>query len=361
MSGLNVLLDDGLVSHGEVSGIGHHTISLLNALQKSVHCEMTDYRSLMAVPRVARRLVYFGAANIGSWNKKYDVIHYQGNYVPFLRGRSKKVVTIYDLSVFKYPETVSPVWRHYNRHALSKAVERADAVIAISESIASEILSMFPSMNPDKLHVCPCGVREQFFRSESPVQELKRFDLVPFSYFLFVGDMTRRKNLPFLLSAFLEAKERGVVRRETKLVLVGKRAWGLAEFRHLLREDIGVCVLGYLPDDALVTLYRYAEAVVYPSLYEGFGIPIVEAMTQRTPIIISSIPTSVELNRAHGSQMLVFDLGNQPQLVGLLARLDSDHETIRSALCYGDLSRYSYDAIARIHIEVYEKVVRQNR
>lgn len=356
---MRVLLDDGPTTTNNLSGIGHHSINLWKHLQKMIRCEVTDYGYLQSIPRVVRRFAYFGIANVQSKRLNFDVVHYQNSYVPFLRGKSKKVVTIYDLSVLKFPETVSPVWRHYNKVAFRDALVRSDAVVAISQSVRNEVLAAFPSFAPDRIRVCPCGIRETFSSDIHRAEEVVKQGLVPFSYFLFVGDLTKRKNLPFLLNAFIKAKEERRIRPETKLVLVGKKAWGFLEFQHLLREDLGVIKLGYLYEESLASLYRFANALVYPSLYEGFGIPIVEAMSQRTPILISNIPTSIELNEAHNRQMLVFDIGDSRELIRHLEDLDESAESRRSQLSYGDLSRYTYEAIAQSHIELYKSVLEE--
>jgi glycosyltransferase involved in cell wall biosynthesis len=350
---MNVLLDPGLVAPGTLSGIGHHASNLAKHLASMTRCDTTDYRSLLSVPRVARRYAYIAAANLRVRSDRHEVVHYLSHYVPFARGIAKKVVTIYDLSVFKHPETTSPVWRRFNRHALRDALRRADAAVAISKAIRDEIAELFPETDPARLHVCPCGVREHFFRAQPAPDGVRQAGFEPYAYFLYVGDLTRRKNLPLLLKAFVRAKEEGALHRKTELVLVGKRAWGFADIEHLLRADLGIKLPGYLPDSALPGLYRYSRALVFPSLYEGFGIPLVEAMSQGAPIICSNIPTSRELDDRHGRQMNMFDPGDEGRLVELLALMDERREGVRPSLNYGDLGMYHYDAIARVHLDIF--------
>ncbi|HMD14495.1 MAG TPA: glycosyltransferase, partial [Bacteroidota bacterium] len=142
---------------------------------------------------------------------------------------------------------------------------------------------------------------------------------------------------------------------QTKFVIVGKKAWGYSEIKNLIAGNSSVRMLGYLNDGQITALYRYAKAFVYPSIYEGFGSPLIEAMSQGVPIIISNIPTSVELNENHNNQMFRFDLGDQEGLIYLFQKIDSEFNAIHSRLYYGDLSVYRYETVASLHLEIYLK------
>ena len=139
--------------------------------------------------------------------------------------------------------------------------------------------------------------------------------------------------------------------------MVGKPAWGYSELKSLFREEYGIRELGYISDAKLVALYRYSKALVFPSLYEGFGIPIVEAMSQRIPIIISNIPTSIELNSMHNMQLFPFELGDENCFLRHLEKLEVEWEKVRLELDYGDLSIYNYSNVAKYHLQVYRQVV----
>lgn len=356
---MNVLIDDCLSTLGALGGIGHQSLCLAKHLGKFVQCDFQGHRHLRFIPRVARKLSYIGLANLEALRKEYDVIHYQNHYVPILKGRSKKVVTINDLSVFRFPETVPVIWRAYNRHAIAHAVSRADAIVTLSVFIKEELLTMFGHRRPEDVFVCPAGIRGVFL-SELPHEErIRRFGLRPWSYFLYLGDLTRRKNLGFLVRCYLEAKKRSVLSPETALVLAGKPYWGYHEIRDLLRKEEGIVSLGYVDDADIVSLYHFSLALVYPSIYEGFGMPIIEAMSQNIPIIVSNIPTSLELNKTHNNQMIVFELGVEESLVAALAHVEQNSDLVRAALQYGDLSIYQYDQIAQRHVEVYNKILRR--
>ncbi|HEY6190879.1 MAG TPA: glycosyltransferase family 1 protein [Bacteroidota bacterium] len=354
---MRVLIDDGLITKDRLSGIGHHGVQLWLHLRKLIDCELTDYSYLKHLPRVGRRVAYIALANAQSVYRQFDLTHYQNHYAPSLGGRGKKVMTIHDLVAFRYPETLPAVYRLYNQHAISSAIRHCDAIVTRSAVVKEEVLAMFPNMEEEKVYVCGGGLREVFFDSHAEEGAVRGLGLEPGGYFLFVGDLTARKNLKFLLEAFLRAKTEGMLSRSTSLVLVGKQAWGSWDFKGLLRKDLDVVALGYQSDEIVVSLYKYCKAVVSPSLYEGYGLPILEAMSQGAPIIASEIPATIELSREHSNQVLLFELGSQEQLLSQLGLVDRNCDTIRSKLQYGSLDIYRYDSVAKRHVEVYDRVL----
>jgi glycosyltransferase involved in cell wall biosynthesis len=358
---MKVLIDDGLITKDKLSGIGHHGVQLWIHLKKLIDCEITDFSYLKRLPRVARRVAYIAVANVQSLYRQFDLTHYQNHYAPFLGGPARRVMTIHDLVAFRFPETLPAIYRRYNQHAIRSAIRHCDAIVTRSTAVKGEVLSMFPRLKEESVYVCGGGLREVFFDNQCTDGAVRALGLEPGGYFLFVGDLTRRKNLRFLLDAFLRGKKEGILSKTTSLALVGKQAWGSWDFRDLLRKDLGVVVLGYQSDETVASLYRFCKATVSPSLYEGYGLPILEAMSQGAPIIASDIPATIELDREHGNQVFVFELGNEDHLLSQLGGMDKESNTIRSRLRYGDLHRYRYDAVARRHVEVYEQVLHHHK
>jgi len=354
-----VLIDEGLAVRGQMSGMGTYMANLVLHLKKFIDCDITRYPVLHRIPRYIRKWSYIATCNLPRYYEQYDLVHHMANYVPLVKGKNKHVMTVHDLSIFHYPETVSIAWRHFNAYSFRKSVERADALIAISKSIRQEVLAAFPQLDSRRVFVCYPGVRASILRSQPDEREVVGSGIEPYTYFLFIGDLTKRKNLGFAIEAFLNAKRRNLIDKQTGFLIIGKKAWGYSEIKRLIMSDPSVQTLGYLPDEKIAALYRFAKAFIYPSIYEGFGAPIVEAMSQDVPIILSRIPTSVELNVAHNNQMLFFDLGDQEGLIRVLENANRDHQAIRSRLNYGDLSEYDYDTVAKHHCEIYKSVLGQ--
>ncbi len=354
---LRILIDDGLSSRGNKSGVGQHSENVAKHLNAFASAELASFPVAGAMPRYFRKWAYIAATNVAARYSKYDIVHHMSHYVPLIRGTSTHVATIHDLGIVRYPETVSLAWRHYNRYAFDRAIRRSDALVTISQAVRDELAGYCPSFPLERIYVCSSGVRDVFFQVKPDSTDITPLRVKPFSYLLFVGDLSRRKNLLFLLEAFISAKRARRLKPDTELILVGRKGWGYREFEHLVRDVNGVRVLGYLPDAVLVSLYKFCKAVIFPSVYEGFGSPIVEAMSQQSPVVISNIPSSTELNLAHNKQMLVFSLGDREQLESMLEKVDQNHESIRSGLRYGDLSQYTYHNVARRHFEAYERIL----
>ena len=354
---MKILIDDGLSTIGKLTGIGYQAYNLFLSLKKISDCDITNYDYLKRFPKYFRRLLYILHSNFSLTRSDYDVIHYQNYYVPFLKGKAKRVVTIHDLATFKYPETMSSFYVWYNRYSIKKAIRNSDCIITPSQSIKDEILEMFSNVKEKKICVCEDGIRDVFLRANEGKRNLDKFGASPFSYLFFLGSLSPRKNLRFVLDAFIEAKEKGCLKKGTKLLLGGQFWWGSSDIKHLIRKDMGIVALGYIDDEEIVTLYKNCKAFIFPSLYEGFGMPIIEAMSQRIPIIISNIPTSTELNNNHNRQMFIFELGKKEQLITHLKKLDEDCENVGNKIDYGDLSRYYFDNIARKHLSIYKSLV----
>jgi glycosyltransferase involved in cell wall biosynthesis len=353
---MRVLIDDALAGRGKKSGIGYFAVNLARHLEKFVSCDITEFNLIHMIPRYFKKWAYLGVSNIPSLFSGYDVIHHVSEYVPLIKGKSKHILTVHDLSSLHYPKTISIAWRHYNQHAFKKSVHRADGIITVSESVRNELLSTFPALVNSQVAVCPAGVRTELLRAKPMESDLDGLRVQPFSFFLYVGVLHRRKNLGFLLRSFIAAKSKALVGEKTELVLVGKPALGYTELRPFLREDTGIREMGYLNDRQIAALYRYCKAFVFPSLYEGFGAPLVEAMSQGAPIVISRIAASQELNKRHGGHMLSFELGDDRRLLEILQPPGNYWKELRESLSYGDLSRYSYDNVALEHIRIYRSV-----
>ncbi|MDP1880415.1 MAG: glycosyltransferase family 1 protein [Parachlamydiaceae bacterium] len=340
------------------SGIGLQAIYLHKHLSKYCNCRISDYRAFKIIPRGIRKFSLDTYINLQRFYSNYDVVHYQNNSAPLFKGRGKRVVTIHDLGVFLYPDTVPFIYVKYNQHSIRKAFERADGIITPSQSIKNEIVNLFSSANPDIIFPCVDGVRDIFWENVTKSATIEtRHSLKPNKFFFFLGSLSRRKNLKFLLEAFIKAKRKGLLSKETILVLGGQQWWGSRDFQHLLNKDFGITTLGYLTDEDIVWLYRNCIGFIFPSIYEGFGMPIIEAMSQGVPIIVSKIPTSIELDKNHNEQMLKFDLNNEEELIENIVYLEKNHNAVKEKLNYGSLSKYHFDNVAKQYLEVYEKVL----
>jgi len=209
--------------------------------------------------------------------------------------RGKKIITIHDLFFVTDQKLVQPDSRRYFRRQLGRNIERADGIICISQATCAQLLEMFPAAAA-KTTVIHLGVAPQFFTASGRPEELHEKYSLPEKYILFTGTIEPRKNLPALLGALIQLKQKGIV---IPLVIAGSRGWGAGEFLVLARElGSQVREIGYVDDGDLPRLYQGAQLFVFPSTAEGFGLPLLEALASGTPVLCSDIPVFHEIGQA---------------------------------------------------------------
>lgn len=223
------------------------------------------------------------------FGKNSDITHFF-NYIapPFVHG--KKVVTVHDMVYKAFPETVRGRTRFMLETGLKKSMKRADIIVTDSEFSKREIIRYFPEYN-GKIRVVPCGVDcERFRPCENPeiIDNVKKSLDIDGEYFLYVGTIEPRKNLVRLIRAY------NVFARHVKnppvLVLAGAKGWLYDDIFALvkkLRLEKQVIFTKYVPSEDMTPLICGATAFVFPSLYEGFGMPPLEAMACGVPVLTS--------------------------------------------------------------------------
>jgi len=222
-----------------------------------------------------------------------DVFFATDHLLPYLPGAIKHFL-LADLSFLSHSQTHTFLNRTFLQLMVPRFLRAADAVIAISQCTLQEALSRYPFIG-NKGYVAHPGVGQHF----RPVLDPARLDSVraryhlPERFVLYVGTIEPRKNLVMLLGAFRQASL-----ADLKLVIVGKRGWlfqeALARVHELGLED-QVIWTGFVPDDDLPALYSLAQVFAYPSLFEGFGLPVAEAMACGTPVLCSNTSSLPEV------------------------------------------------------------------
>ena len=227
-----------------------------------------------------------------------DIFHSPDYVLPPLR-QGKTVVTIHDLSFLRYPEGAEPKLRRYLSSAVPRAVSRADLVLGDSENTRNDIIELL-GVPPGKVEVLHPGVDEIFrvVEDERVLTEVSSLHGLDFPFILTVGTVEPRKNLILLLDAYAALRKASDVPH--KLVIAGGKGWlyeGVFRRVEELSLDEDVIFLGFVADQNLPALYSLADVFVFPSLYEGFGLPPLEAMACGTPVITSrtsSLPEVVD-------------------------------------------------------------------
>jgi glycosyltransferase involved in cell wall biosynthesis len=283
-----------------------------------------------------------------------DVYHAQFLIPPGVRCRT--VTTIFDIAFEHYPEFFPWYQRTWSKRLIRSSAQRADHIITSSEHSRQDLIKTY-QIDPDRITVTPLAPRDSFYprpKNEARKKIAFRYGIAS-EFVLYVGRLQGRKNLVRLIDAFAEAHGAGVPH---KLVLAGgadslfEPVMDRVRSRRLSEQ---VLLPGYIDEEDLPWLYSAADAFVYPSLYEGFGLPVLEAMACGVPVLTATGSALQEV--AEGAAVL-FD----PKNVRSISRALIDvltNENRRSELAKSGLERsaqYSYRATARSTVAVYEKV-----
>lgn len=264
-----------------------------------------------------------------------------------------KVVSIHDL-VWKYfGETMRPASRISESIRMPSAVRQSDQIVTISQATSRSILKEF-SAAKDKVNVIPLAAAPTTeIAAEQELSELG----INRPYFLFVGTQEPRKNLSRLLEAY--AGLSGETRKKATLVIAGGRGWGDVQLsalvkNHGLSDD--VCVIGYSEDPLLARLYANALFLAMPSLYEGFGLPIIEAMSHGTPVLTADNSSMPEVAGAGG---LLVDALSVNSIQEGLGKLISDDKFRHQLATHtkANAALYSWDKAGAQLAEVFEKAI----
>jgi glycosyltransferase involved in cell wall biosynthesis len=288
-----------------------------------------------------------------------DVVHSTTFCVPRFRLRPKRlVVTIYDLSFITHPALHLPANVEHCLAGTRLAIEHADAIIAISEHTRRDLIERMAAP-AERITVTPLAHDASFAAVTDPrrlAAVRKRYRL-PEHFILFLGALEPRKNLPRLLEAY--AGLPAAIRRDVELVVAGMSGWLNESIRGQVSElglDRSVHFAGYVDPDDLSTLYSLASMLAYPSLYEGFGLPVLEAMACGTPVLTSNVSSLPEV--AGDAATLVDPVDVASIESGLRTMLESP--SLRADLAERGRARaatFSWDRCARQTLEVYRRAM----
>jgi glycosyltransferase involved in cell wall biosynthesis len=243
-----------------------------------------------------------------TWRAPVDVLFVPAHTLPVLRNyRVKTVVTMHDLGVEYLPNYHKFPQRYYLDLASKYAAKSASRLIAVSQATKHDLEKRY-GVDTKKISVVYEGVDRDFFKPQSKgeVEMVKRKYKISGEYFLYVGTVQPRKNLVFLIDIFNTFVKSNIVKvnntkynktdRDLSLIIAGKMGWDYDEIVH--KGNKKVRFLGYADREDLPALYSGANAAVFPSLFEGFGLPILEALSSGCRVIASDIPVHRELFHA---------------------------------------------------------------
>lgn len=368
---------EGKVLTLKIGGIGRYAINLVKALLSISTKELPEMEFVIFTAPQTDRSVLDGFGTVscdrfrgikstllrssfflsaGLVLEQIDIFHGLDQAgIPFFFKKGKYVVTFHDVIALVLPETFPLKYRLVFQVGFSAIRRQADMVIVPSESAREDVVR-YLKVDQGRIVIIPYGCEERF----RPVGDPERFEAVrrkyglPERYVLFVGVLQPRKNVATLLRAFslLVVEKLG---QDLKLVVAGESGWGLTEISKMV-GSLGlqdhVVFAGSIEDEDLPDLYRGAHLFVYPSLYEGFGLPILEAMACGIPVITSNISSMPEVA---GDAAVLVDPRDPEGLASAMASVLTD-EALREKLRQKGIARargFSWDAVARKTLEVY--------
>jgi glycosyltransferase involved in cell wall biosynthesis len=273
-----------------------------------------------------------------------DVIFGANYFLPRLMGAvaRRRVITIHDLTYKRYPELLQQETLENLERQMKREIALADAIICVSESTRDDLLHFY-EVDQRRVYAIHSGI--------APLPQPVPIPGLPQRYILFVSTIEPRKNLGVLLDAFAKIRDD----YEGSLVVAGKIGWKSEEIAERLKEP-RVVHLDYLPPAQLATAYANADLFVFPSLYEGFGFPMLEAMAQGVPVIAAR---SSSLPEVGADAALYFDPRDANELAALIRRVMHDGMIWQGLIARGRdrAAQFKWELTAELTLEVLRSVV----
>jgi len=343
---MKVAIDSGPITGADsIRGIGFHTKELISKLQKTPDLEL--------------QALDFSQSDL----KTFDIAHYPYFHphfltLPFSKPTPKVILTIHDLIRLIYPKAYPPGIKGTLRFQIQKHnLKNVDAIITISETSKKDILRFLP-VSADKVHVIYLAAQTKPKKITKSLEVKSKYKL-PDQFVLYVGDVNYNKNILGLTRACELAN--------LPLVMVGKQAaqsdfdkshvenltWNV--FWDKYANSSNILRVGFVPSEDLPAFYQLASVYCQPSFYEGFGLPILEAFSNKCPVVSSLTQALVEVA---DSAAIFVDPKNHKEMANAL-KLVSSNKTIAKDLIHkgtNRLERFSWERAANETAEVYKKV-----
>jgi len=360
------------------TGIGHYLAELVNALGQEPDITLSLFHGWgwssqlpsAAMPGYSRLSPVLrqipGAYQARRWleQRRFDQgrpgniqLYHEPSLWP-LAFKGPTVVTLHDLTHVHYPATQPAARLKEIERRLEQGVKQASLILTDSQFIADEAQAYF-GLGPERFVVAPLGVAPRFHpRTDSTLHPVLQAHAVePRGYFLCVGTLEPRKNLGLALRAHAQLPES--LRQRMPLLIVGMAGWKAQQLDDELRKGLAsghVCLLGYLPDEEVAHLVAGARALVFPSIYEGFGLPVLEAMASGTPIILTRRSAMPEVAGAAGNYIEPEDLHGLRDAMSRLAD-DQVHWQVSREAGLQQAKLFSWDRCATLTARAYRQVL----
>ena len=283
---------------------------------------------------------------------KSDIYHFFNFTIP-KNIKGKVINTIYDTVFISAPETMG------DRKELEEykyGAQKSDLIITISESAKNDIIKNL-GVNEDKIEIVHPGIDLENYSQKYEKEELERIRKkynLPSEYILYLGTIEPRKNIERIIKAFIKYKEK--VDDNLKFVIVGKKGWKYENIMKLI-ESMGtdIIITGYIDEEDKIPIYKLAQFFAFPSLYEGFGMPVLEAMAAGVPVVTSNVSSLPEVA---GDAAILVDPLSEDEIFEAYKKIRSDsnyrEEMIQKG--YEQAKKYQWKYSAKKLEEIYDKI-----
>ncbi len=287
---------------------------------------------------------------------KADIYHFFNFTVPE-KIDGKIIVTVYDMVYKRFPETMSKANFRRLEKNLQRSVEVADIIITISENSKKEIIK-YLNANEDKIRIVHVGVDALSFRREyknNEIDLIKRKYSLPDKYILYLGTLEPRKNIESIIESFALYKKYG---GDLKLVIAGKKGWAYESIFRKVKNcslENEVIFTGYIDEPDKPCIYKMSSLFLFPSLYEGFGIPVIEAMAAGVPVITSNASS---LPEAAGDAAVLVDPRDIKSIANSMLTIIDNKEYRKELVLKGfeQIKRYTWERSAEELLNIYSEL-----
>jgi glycosyltransferase involved in cell wall biosynthesis len=338
---VKLIFDARVLTHKSYTGVENYTKYILEHISRKIDIHVVS-------PKTTNRYL----SHI--WNhfilpfKSGDILYCPANAAPIFVPKSKKLVmTVHDVAFLTYPKTFSKLFQLYYSFLFPFNLKRADKIITISEASKSEIVRLFPYVK-DKIKIIPLGIDKKY-------RVLK--DVTKQKEILYVSSINERKNLIGVIKAFEKLPDE----LEYKLVIVGNffnlfaLSDEMSEVLTRAKKNEHIIFKQGLDDEALVQEYNAATLFIFPSFYEGFGLPPLEAMACGTPVVTSNLSSMPEVC---GDAVLYVDPYNINDILEKIIYIITN-EDLQQLLIHKGLDRvkhFTWEKSAQKHLEIIKKI-----
>jgi len=309
-----------------------------------------------SIHTILHRIFNIPFTELSLYEKKIDLFFAPDHHIPLMKN-VPVIATVMDIIPLVHPEWVRSSFRKIKINLFKRSILGADHIITISNYSKKDLIDHL-NIPSDKISVVDLGVNKRFFKKVSDTEKkyvLDKYYLVK-DFFIFIGTLQPRKNVIRIIKAHHELPKE--VKKNHPLVIVGQYGWNsedlMNEINMMTQKKEGIW-LSYVEQDELYALLQSAICIVYPSLYEGFGLPVIEGFASECPVITSNITSLPEVA---GNAALLVDPYSTEDIKNAMLRIVKDDDLRKKLISNGNeqVKKYSWDKVAKRHLKIFNEI-----